>query len=68
MIKQGTYHAFAGDFYYPMQGIGDYVGGFQELHDATDAAWRHGHPDWVVVLTENENRQLVEVYNEHRED
>lgn len=58
-----TYHVFAGDHYYPTSGVGDYVGGFQDLQEATTAGWKDG-PDWVIVLTENENHQLVEVYNE----
>lgn len=56
------YHAFAGDFYYPMGGLGDYVGSRADLNEAISLAAGVRH-DWFTIVTEDAEGQLVEVYS-----
>lgn len=64
------YHLFAGQGYYPMAGLGDYVGPRESLEDAIEEgralltrkpnrSW--GEQDWFVVVAENEDGRLVEL-------
>jgi len=64
------YHLFAGDWYYPRQGLGDYVGAFETAEEAIAEGKRRcippaGRPyskdDWYEVITANENGDLISV-------
>lgn len=63
------YHLFAGEWYYPSGGLGDYQGSFDSVEDAIGAAnaarvtWNGGSSPthgWACVATE-QGGALVEV-------
>ena len=66
------YHLFSGHNYYPESGLGDYVGPYEDLALAEDAArsqtedLKFFSTDWWVIVAEQDGR-LQEVSRGYKE-
>ena len=54
------FHVFAGDDYYPMSGLGDYVGFVDDLMLARQLG-ENAKSDWWTVAQQDETGRLVEI-------